>query len=554
MFQWYAEASVCYAYLVDIEPIANPDWTLEKECMHAFERSKWWTRGWCLQELIAPQHVEFLASDWSDLGTKFSLRQLISDITGIRLQILIGANLAVCCAAEKMSWASTRETTRPEDVAYCLLGLFGVNMPLLYGEGSTKAFIRLQKEILAQEPDYSLLAWSGPHTQWRVSVDPTPVLASRPQQFNREMELTIVDLQPNRVVSTCMRKPPSSVVRWEDLIFNPGLVPHTSRPKWLKDALEAKDIPLHRFQKYYVVKDPMNVTNRGLHARLHTYQILIDNAPHIAQLSRLLAWTYIIHSDGLLCVSLGPRLTFTFADAVHTRDEAASPILVPFKYLETMFRLDWVYLRLPSPNEHQHQDLRSYRMLRREVLLIDLTAPRPSLFIVAKHPDPILYFDTPGIRTQVSANSEDMRLIGCFLVVFEPVAKIIPSPPLFIVIIGEHSKTNQILLKTVPWDDGPRSTTKNGDPDELAAELSKKRWEVEISALVEDFSNQASFNPNNGEGVVKLRVPARPRSDTLIISMSYIRSTKVEVFEPILSRMPSNNLVEVVPPALVELE
>lgn len=68
MFQWYAEAAVCYAYLVDIEPITQPDWTSEPECKLAFERSKWWTRGWCLQELIAPRNVEFLASDWAELG------------------------------------------------------------------------------------------------------------------------------------------------------------------------------------------------------------------------------------------------------------------------------------------------------------------------------------------------------------------------------------------------------------------------------------------------------------------------------------------------------
>lgn len=150
----------------------------------------------------------------------------------------MGASLAVCCAAEKMSWASTRETTRPEDVAYCLLGLFGVNMPLLYGEGSTKAFIRLQKEILAQEPDYSLLAWSGPCTQWRVSVDPTPALALRPQQFHREMELAIVDLEQSRegnhIVTPRMQQPPAAVVRWEDLVFNPPMEPHTSLSKGSK--------------------------------------------------------------------------------------------------------------------------------------------------------------------------------------------------------------------------------------------------------------------------------------------------------------------------------
>lgn len=535
MFQWYAEASVCYAFLVDIEPNSQPDWASDPKRKLPFERSKWWTRGWCLQELIAPRNVEFLASDWSDLGTKFSLRQLITDITGIRLQVLMGASLALCCAAEKMSWASIRETTRPEDVAYCLLGLFGVNMPLLYGEGSTKAFLRLQKEILAQEPDYSLLAWSGPCTQWRVSVDPTPALAVRPQQFQREMELAIVKLKSSReghhVVTTCMQKPPVFLVRWEDLIFNPHMETHASRSKWLKKAMyNMKKSPDVR-HSFHLVKDPTNVTNRGLHARLFVSRSVLDNTHNDATLLPLLVWTYIIHRNGLVCVWFGGPLGEPFADAIFARDEAASPVLVPFRYLKSAFTLDWIYLRLPSPNRQQDQDLRTYQTLWRDVLLIDETAPRPSLFVVARYPNPTLYSDSSAIRTQGQANLEDMRLMGCCLVDFEPGANIVPSSIVFIVMIGVHSTTNQILLKTVPWDDWSRDTTKTYS-DDIAEEIFK-RWKVGVSTLVEGFNNQASFSPPNGEGVVKLRVPARPRSDTIKISMSYIRTANAQVSKEI---------------------
>src|SRR2546430_1465374 len=100
--------------------------------------------GWTLQELIAPQHLIFLASNWSKLGTKDELKDVISDITGIDSEVLETRYLKNISVARKMSWASKRVTTRLEDRAYSLLGLFDVNMPLLYGEGE-KSFIRLQQ-------------------------------------------------------------------------------------------------------------------------------------------------------------------------------------------------------------------------------------------------------------------------------------------------------------------------------------------------------------------------------------------------------------------------
>jgi len=155
MYKWYAEADICYAYLSDIRTVSSPSqpsWSIA-----TFATSKWFTRGWTLQELIAPRSVEFYAEDWTDLGTKSSRRDEISTITGIDVRVLDGENPAICNVAERLSWAASRQTTRSEDAAYCLLGIFQVHMPLLYGEGD-RALIRLQEEILKTTEDYTLLA------------------------------------------------------------------------------------------------------------------------------------------------------------------------------------------------------------------------------------------------------------------------------------------------------------------------------------------------------------------------------------------------------------
>jgi ankyrin repeat protein len=151
MYRWYQECGVCYTYLADVPSNATgPE----------FSKSRWFTRGWTLQELIAPSIVIFLNQNWQEIGTKSKLRLTISKITGIPDNILSGHHLERASIAQRMSWASKRETTRVEDLAYCLMGIFGVNMPMLYGEGE-KAFIRLQEEIMKVSDDYSLFAWES---------------------------------------------------------------------------------------------------------------------------------------------------------------------------------------------------------------------------------------------------------------------------------------------------------------------------------------------------------------------------------------------------------
>ncbi|KAI1069028.1 hypothetical protein LB507_006583 [Fusarium sp. FIESC RH6] len=182
MYCWYQRATVCYAYLEDV---TDHTLTLAFPVVE-FYKSRWFTRGWTLQELIAPQIVELCSKEWSVIGTKRSLASGIGSVTGIPISVLRGANPSTYNIAERMSWASARTTTREEDLAYCLLGLFNVNMPLLYGEGS-KSFLRLQEQILRQEEDYSIFAWTIQQDSDPVNhyVRATGFLAWSPSQFSK---------------------------------------------------------------------------------------------------------------------------------------------------------------------------------------------------------------------------------------------------------------------------------------------------------------------------------------------------------------------------------
>ena len=191
MFAWYAGAKICYTYLSDfdaLDPVAE------------ISESKWFTRGWTLQELIAPSRVHFYDKSWCSTGTRDVLSQQLSLITGIETELLLASEhrnveelLKQLPIARRISWAAKRETTRAEDLAYCLLGIFGVNLPLLYGEGE-RAFVRLQEEIVKNSNDLSLLAW-------RLSRDGTPidhdhdcgVFAQHPRYFEASDKLTLIN-------------------------------------------------------------------------------------------------------------------------------------------------------------------------------------------------------------------------------------------------------------------------------------------------------------------------------------------------------------------------
>lgn len=149
MFRWYRNAAICYAYLEDVTSLSHLD------------QSRWFTRGWTLQELVAPRDVLFYSSDWRLLGSKLELSDQLWKITRIEPEILSTGVFDHVSIATRMSWAGNRQTTRIEDAAYCLMGIFEVNMPLLYGEGR-KSFTRLQEEIMKVSDDQSLFAWGLP--------------------------------------------------------------------------------------------------------------------------------------------------------------------------------------------------------------------------------------------------------------------------------------------------------------------------------------------------------------------------------------------------------
>jgi hypothetical protein len=140
MFLWYRKAAKCYVYLTDVS-------ATDPETSQSFETSRWFTRGWTLQELLAPASVEFFSAEGHLIGDKISLVQRISNITGIPPEALNGKDLLEFGISERMEWAKERETKREEDAAYSLLGIFGVHMHHIYGEGRENAFRRLQKEI-----------------------------------------------------------------------------------------------------------------------------------------------------------------------------------------------------------------------------------------------------------------------------------------------------------------------------------------------------------------------------------------------------------------------
>ncbi|TGJ88439.1 hypothetical protein E0Z10_g383 [Xylaria hypoxylon] len=185
MFRWYQNAGICYAYLEDVDVnITNGDFPMDLDlddiagkdhvadrtsfrhmALKAFLiKAKWFTRGWTLQELLAPPYLVFVDREWRRIGTREHWADEIKEASRIDARHLISFNptdFTSCSIAMRLSWASCRDTTVEEDETYSLLGLFGISLPLIYGEGRLRAFNRLQRELITVYNDDSIFAWKS---------------------------------------------------------------------------------------------------------------------------------------------------------------------------------------------------------------------------------------------------------------------------------------------------------------------------------------------------------------------------------------------------------
>ncbi|CAN9092244.1 unnamed protein product [Alternaria alternata] len=170
MFRWYQNAERCYVFLSDV---AND--TSEIDSKSALKQSRWFKRGWTLQELLAPRSVEFFSRHGARLGDKESFKHTIHEVTGIPIEALSGSDLSEFDVAKRFSWAANRQTTEEEDGAYCLFGIFGVHLPLIYGEGKDNALERLRSAAIlkhkgrSQDQEEKL----GKIRSWLSAPDPS---------------------------------------------------------------------------------------------------------------------------------------------------------------------------------------------------------------------------------------------------------------------------------------------------------------------------------------------------------------------------------------------
>ncbi|KAI0908031.1 HET-domain-containing protein [Ustulina deusta] len=276
MFKYYKDAAFCIALISDLPNPSNAA-ALNLDFESQFPRCRWLTRGWTLQELIAPAQVFFYDSTWAFRGSKNDWKPLLSKETGVDEAILDNSNgLRLVPVAQRMSWASKRQTTRTEDMAYCLMGIFDVHMPLIYGEGQ-KAFIRLQEEIAKESYDLSLFAWQ----QLDSSQSYRGILARSATEFAKcrgikhrikgaifptEFTLTNIGL---RIKTALVNAPTAS----SDLIWNLGV---SYRDDWPIDTTQGWiGIYLAKTQDGFVRARPGELFESGRQERLRCPSRLI---------------------------------------------------------------------------------------------------------------------------------------------------------------------------------------------------------------------------------------------------------------------------------------
>lgn len=157
MYRWYQEAVKCYVYLADVS-CPQQDHKCDSYALWGpqFQTSKWFTRGWTLQELLAPKTVDFYSCEGAWLNNKTTLAHQIHQITGIPVDALHNSSMTQFSMSERMRWAERRRTKKPEDRAYSLFGIFDVPIPVMYGEGEKNAFRRLQRAIQEEAGENTL--------------------------------------------------------------------------------------------------------------------------------------------------------------------------------------------------------------------------------------------------------------------------------------------------------------------------------------------------------------------------------------------------------------
>ncbi|KAI5989371.1 hypothetical protein EDD15DRAFT_2579400 [Pisolithus albus] len=204
MFAWYRRSALTIVYLSDIPNTGS------------FGTSEWFRRGWTLQELLAPQTILFYTQNWSlyknlavsnhkvDVGVMEELEKA----TGIESRFLTGFSPGMDNARSRLQWASSRCTTRPEDVAYSLFGIFDLHLPVLYGESAEKALGRLLAEIISQSGDITVLEWVGEaspfHSCFPADINSYQTLPFSPSQLHAEESSEAINQQS--ASSTALRK------------------------------------------------------------------------------------------------------------------------------------------------------------------------------------------------------------------------------------------------------------------------------------------------------------------------------------------------------------
>ncbi|PIL33652.1 hypothetical protein GSI_04275 [Ganoderma sinense ZZ0214-1] len=260
MFAWYSRAHVCYAYLYDV-PTSGSLHRRES----AFRTSRWFSRGWTLQELIAPRNLVFVSQDWTMIGTKASLASLLEEITGIDADVLtFRRSVADVSVARRMWWASTRKTTRIEDEAYSLMGLFGVHMPTIYGEGA-RAFPRLQEEILKRTSDQTLFAWGN------VLPVRTSPLRERITFSNFHHDSHLFAPSPAAFCNSGNMTTVPVHVAFKNALTTLGI-----HPNELEGALKAKGKATNKQPSYSIPLPDYTVTTAGVRSRM----LVLESSKH----------------------------------------------------------------------------------------------------------------------------------------------------------------------------------------------------------------------------------------------------------------------------------